>query len=112
VGRGAGFFGDHVVEGMELVVSRRDGGEVLVDDLTRRALAGADGPRRLDHGHGASPKMRGTLKRPSSVAGAWASTSSRSSDGTGASSRSTFTSGSGWAVGGTWAMSRAAMSAA
>ena len=45
--------------------------------------------------------MRGTRNRPSSAAGATASTSSRADPGAASSGRNTFTSGSGCAVGGT-----------
>jgi hypothetical protein len=56
--------------------------------------------------------MRGTRKRPSSVAGAAANTSSRETPGRTTSGRNTFTSGNGCEVGGTSAMSSADTAAA
>ena len=72
--------------------------EVLLEHVARRAAPPARtsaGDRRA-RGHGASPRMRGTRKRPSSAAGARASTSSRSSAGphlVGAAARSRAAAG-------------------
>src|SRR5207248_1669627 len=105
--------GQHEVERVHVGLATVDGGQVLLDDLDRRPLPGADRGRDLDRAHyGASPRMRGTRKRPSSTAGAWASTSSRARQGTTTSSRNTFSSGSGCAVGGTPSVSSDATSSA
>ena len=58
------------------------------------------------------PRIRGHPEAVVLHGGAWASTSSRSRHGAISSSRSTLTSGSGWAVGGTADRSSAATSAA
>ena len=68
-------------------------------DARAERVAGTDGGgdlargRRPSSAHGASPRMRGTRNRPSSAAGACASTSSRSRVGRTSSARSTFSSG-------------------
>ena len=98
---------------MEVAVGRLDRGEVLLDDLAWPTTAGRPAASsRADRSthHGASPRIGGTLNRPSSTAGAAASTSAgRRRAGT--SGRSTFSSGYGWAVGGTSSRSRASTSA-
>ena len=91
-------------------LARGDDGEVLVDDVARRTgrpLRTAAASSSASAAHGAS-RMRGTRNRPSSAAGAMASTSSRSRLGRTSSARSTLTSGSGCAVGGTSLVSSAA----
>ncbi len=55
---------------MELRVSLGDAREVVVDDVECPQLAGPDGGGDLERGHGASPRMGGTLKRPASADGA------------------------------------------
>src|SRR5207248_1721989 len=104
-----------VVEGVDLLFDGVDDAHVLLEHVDGRVLAGPHVMSRVDGGalhQGASLRMRGTRKRPSSAAGAWLSTSSRSRLGSGTSSRNTFCSGSGWAVGGTSWISRAATSLA
>src|SRR5207244_10602101 len=97
VGRGACFVGHDEVECVQLPLALVDGGQVLLEHVPRRTVARPNRAGDVGGGgaHGASPRIRGTRKRPSSAAGACARTSSRSSEGTGSSSRRTFTSGSG-----------------
>ena len=80
VGRGPGLVGEHEVEGVELALALGDAAEVLLDDVGGRPLARPRTAAAMLEGarHGASPRMGGTRKRPSSTAGAAASTSSRS----------------------------------
>ena len=73
---------EHGEKGVDGTVGFVDGGQVTLDHRGGRNRAAAhllgQGQGR---GHWASPRIRGTRKRRSSTAGAWASTSSRSSDG-------------------------------
>src|SRR5690606_18542717 len=79
VGRRSGGVRGDDVERVDVGLTGLDGGEVLVAHLTGGALAGPDGRGELEcGGHGASPSTGGTRNWPSSAAGAWASTSSRS----------------------------------
>ncbi len=78
-----------------------DAGEVLVERRSRLTRASTSSSPRCGDGargardrpacrrtrHGSSPRIGGTLKRPSSTAGAWPSTSSRSRLGRISSSR-------------------------
>ena len=83
VRRGARLVREHEVERMDLAFAFVDSGQVLFEHVARRPPTGAYVGRDLDRGrHGASPRMRGTRKRPSSASGAWASTSSRGTPGT------------------------------
>ena len=77
VGRGACLVGEDEVERVDLTFARVDACQVLLEHVACGPRAGANGGGDLDRGHGASPRMRGTRKRPSSAAGAAASTSSR-----------------------------------
>ena len=95
----------------QVVLQHRDGLKAPLADVTSQ-FGGGGSLARARGAHGASPMMRGIRKRSASTSGAWARTSSRGRQGWGTSSRSTLASGNGWAVGGTSAISRAAISAA
>ena len=96
--------GQHEVERVDLGLPRVDRGEVLLDAPSRaERCAGADVARRsrVRRRHGASPRMRGTRNRPSSAAARPRALRRGRGVGRTSSARNTFTSGSGWAVGGT-----------
>ncbi len=102
VGGGASLVGEDEVEGVELALARLDGGEVLLDHLAGRAGTAPDGGGDLDGGSRRLPQDRRDAE---------AAVLGRRGHGehlvaverrAGARrSRSTLTSGSGWAVGGT-----------
>ena len=85
----------------------RDAGQVRLDHLGRRGRARSGRPAAISTTAAARsrcvmaphPRIGGTRKRPSSAAGAAASTSSRSRVGADDVVRSTFWSGSGWVIG-------------
>src|SRR5262249_30247370 len=118
LGRGGpGLVVEHLVEGMDVGLVGLDHGEVGLDHVEGGHVAlahgrGDGGGRRRQLAHGSSPRIGGTRKRPSSTAGATASTSPRSTHGATSSGRSTLTSGNGCDIGGTSPTSSASTSCA
>src|SRR6185437_14076710 len=104
----------HVQERMQLAIGLRDAVQMSLRNLDGAHLARGDEARNVGRGtaddvaggaHPSSSKIRGTRKRPSSVSGAAASTSSRDRQGCSASGRKPLVIGTAWLVGGISAIS-------